>query len=94
MPDLINIVLAFLGTDVHLPEGMLLLSSKIAGTASAVMFIMSNLGIQRPVFKHDSGETVTLIDGDRTNLPFTDKKENKLPAVEIPKTEETNLYSK
>ena len=76
---------------VALPELYDTVIIKIASTATAVMFIMSNLGVQRPVFKHDSGETVTLVDGDRTNLPFTDKKEVKLPAVEMTKTVETNL---
>jgi hypothetical protein len=86
LPQLIALI-----PGVVLPDPIDLFANKIAATATAVMFIMANLGVQRPVFKHDSGETVTLVDGDRTNLPFTDKKEVKLPSTEMVKTTETNL---
>lgn len=70
---------------LELPDSFEVIENKIVTIAGAVVFIMSNLTVQRPVAKHDSGETVTVVDGDRTNLPFTDKKEAKLPATEIHK---------
>lgn len=60
-----------------LPDWAEVLENHIVTVAGATMFFMSQIGVARPVFKNDSGETVRLLDGDRTNLPFTDKKEEK-----------------
>jgi hypothetical protein len=72
---------------IKLPEWLTSLENEIVGTATGIMWFMANIGVNRPVFKHDSGSTVSLIDGDRTNLPFTDKVEDKKPAVVLSKEE-------
>lgn len=69
-----------------LPAWAETLENQIVVAAGATMFFMSQIGVQRPVFKEDSGASVKLVDGDRANLPFTDKRETKLPAVEMEKT--------